>query len=446
MGIITYTWSEWLWQFFACAFFGWVIETAAAALQQKRFVNRGLVNSPLCTIYGVSAVMILLFFQELHGFWLFCAAGVLTTVLEWIAGHSLERMFHEKWWHYSGGWNLDGYISLRTSLLWGLLGVIYMRWGQGLLARVFSLLPRTLGIVLIWILSVLFLLDIFASLAVVSGKSRKIERWAALDYWFTGVSVRLEMWLNGHIERRILRAYPLIRRQREAADVLAEAIEKAKESAKEAAEERCSFYELVWLFVIGSFLGDITETLFCRLKAGVWMSRSSVVWGPFSIVWGFGIAALTALLYRYRDRPDSFLFAMGTVLGGVYEYLCSVLSEIAFGTVFWDYSEIPFNLGGRINLLYCFFWGIATVVWFKLLYPPIARWIWKIPLRPGVWAARALAVFMCCNMAVSGLALMRQQERLIGVEASHIWEELLDDWYDDETLQRIYPGAIRVES
>ena len=51
----------------------------------------------------------------------------------------------------------------------------------------------------------------------------------------------------------------------------------------------------------------MTETLFCRVTAGVWMSRSSVVWGPFSIVWGLAIAAVTALLYRYRKSSDSFL-------------------------------------------------------------------------------------------------------------------------------------------
>ena len=68
------------------------------------------------------------------------------------------------------------------------------------------------------------------------------------------------------------------------------------------------------------------------------------------------------MLYQYRDRSDSFIFIFGTVLGGAYEYICSVVLELVFGTVFWDYSKIPFNLGGRINLLYCFFWGIAAVV------------------------------------------------------------------------------------
>ena len=77
--------------------------------------------------------------------------------------------------------------------------------------------------------------------------------------------------------------------------------------------------------------------------------------GPFSIVWGFAIAAATLLLDKYNGRSDHFLFFFGTFLGGLYEYICSVMTELVFGKVFWDYSQIPFNLGGRINLLYCFF-------------------------------------------------------------------------------------------
>ena len=65
---------------------------------------------------------------------------------------------------------------------------------------------------------------------------------------------------------------------------------------------------------------------------------------------------------QFRDHSDGFVFAFGTLIGGAYEYICSVFTEIVFGKIFWDYRGLPFNLGGRINLLYCFFWGIATVV------------------------------------------------------------------------------------
>ena len=131
----------------------------------------------------------------------------------------------------------------------------------------------------------------------------------------------------------------------------------------------------------GEFLGDVTETIFCLVTSGRLMSRSSVVYGPFSIVWGLGAVFLTMILYQYRNKSDSFIFVFGTVLGGAYEYACSVFTELVFGTVFWDYSKIPFNLGGRINLLYCFFWGIAAVVWMRALYPRLSDWIEKIPKK-----------------------------------------------------------------
>lgn len=111
------------------------------------------------------------------------------------------------------------------------------------------------------------------------------------------------------------------------------------------------------------------------------MSRSSVIYGPFSIVWGLGCAFLTLLLYRYRNKSDGSIFLAGTLLGGAYEYICSVFTEMVFGTIFWDYSGFAFNLGGRINLLYCFFWGIAAVVWLKFIYPKLSGWIEKIPKK-----------------------------------------------------------------
>ena len=107
--------------------------------------------------------------------------------------------------------------------------------------------------------------------------------------------------------------------------------------------------DLLWLFVVGAFLGDLVETVFCRLTAGVWMSRSSLVWGPFSVVWGLALALTTVLLRQNQDKSDRYLFVFGTVMGGVYEYVCSAVTELLFGTVFWDYSKFKFNLGGRIN-------------------------------------------------------------------------------------------------
>ncbi len=429
-----YNTYELIWLFLIYSFLGWMLETILAATEQRRFVNRGLINGPLCTIYGVPIVILTIFGQELPLFWLFLGAMIVATVTEWISGHMIERFYHERWWDYSNvKWNLDGYICLPASLVWGVLGTISMRWGNGLLIRLYGFLPEGIGHLLVWILAGMLVLDVTATIFALSGIGRSTQKWEAVDSWFTSISLRIGQWLYGHVDRRIRRAYPKTVR-----------VEKPQRD-KTVFAAGCCMQKLVWLFFIGCLLGDITETIFCRITAGVWMSRSSLVWGPFSIVWGFAIAAVTDLLYKYKDRSDRFLFLMGTALGGAYEYLCSVLSEMVFGTVFWDYSEIPFNLGGRINLLYCFFWGFAAVAWFKIFYPVISGWIEKLPICAGRILTWVIVVFMCCNMAVSTMALIRSNERSQGIPATQSWQQTMDERFPDERMEKIYPNAIKVE-
>ena len=429
-----YNTYELIWLFLIYSFLGWILETILAATEQRRFVNRGLINGPLCTIYGVAIVILTIFGQELPLFWLFLGAMIVATVTEWISGHMIERFYHERWWDYSNvKWNLDGYICLPASLVWGVLGTISMRWGNGLLIRLYGFLPEGIGHLLVWILSGMLVLDVTATIFALSGIGRSTQKWEAVDSWFTSISLRIGQWLYGHVDRRIHRAYPKTVQ-----------VEKPQRDKTVFAAD-CCMQKLVWLFFIGCLLGDITETIFCRITAGVWMSRSSLVWGPFSIVWGFAIAAVTDLLYKYKDRSDRFLFLMGTALGGAYEYLCSVLSEMVFGTVFWDYSEIPFNLGGRINLLYCFFWGFAAVAWFKIFYPVISGWIEKLPICAGRILTWVIVVFMCCNMAASAMALIRSNERSQGIPATQSWQQTMDERFPDERMEKIYPNAIKVE-
>ena len=429
-----YNTYELIWLFLIYSFLGWMLETILAATEQRRFVNRGLINGPLCTIYGVPIVILTIFGQELPLFWLFLGAMIVATVTEWISGHMIERFYHERWWDYSNvKWNLDGYICLPASLVWGVLGTISMRWGNGLLIRLYGFLPEGIGHLLVWILAGMLVLDVTATIFALSGIGRSTQKWEAVDSWFTSISLRIGQWLYGHVDRRIHRAYPKTVR-----------VEKPQRD-KTVFAAGCCMQKLVWLFFIGCLLGDITETIFCRITAGVWMSRSSLVWGPFSIVWGFAIAAVTDLLYKYKDRSDRFLFLMGPALGGAYEYLCSVLSEMVFGTVFWDYSEIPFNLGGRINLLYCFFWGFAAVAWFKIFYPVISGWIEKLPICAGRILTWVIVVFMCCNMAVSTMALIRSNERSQGIPATQSWQQTMDERFPDERMEKIYPNAIKVE-
>lgn len=434
-----FTYSELLWLFFLYSFLAWILETVVAAIKNKYFANRGLVNLPFCILYGSAAVFISVFGAELDGIWLYIGSVILGTVFEWIAGHLIEKIYHEKWWDYSDmRFNLDGYVCLRMSLIWGALAFFMMKWGNGLFVDLYHLMPGTLGYAVLLILGILLALDILATAMVLSGKNR--ERWVAVDAHFSKLSSRLGKWIFKHVDARIRKAYPTTQKT-----TTAVSLDVASTNTSTVFAAGCGFHKIVWLFMIGAFLGDITETIYCRLTAGVWMSRSSVVWGPFSIVWGLAIAAATLLLHRYRNKSDGFLFTAGTFLGGAYEYVCSVFTEMVFGKVFWDYSSYPLNLGGRINLLYCFFWGIAAVVWMKKLYPKISVLIEKVPMNPGKLITWILVIFMSANMIVSSLALIRSTERANGVPATAAWQQVMDEYYDDATLQRVYPNALATD-
>ena len=174
------------------------------------------------------------------------------------------------------------------------------------------------------------------------------------------------------------------------------------------------------------------------------MSRSSVIYGTFSIVWGFGAVILTVVLQRLAGKEDRYIFLAGSVLGGVYEYVCSAVTELLFGTVFWDYSKFKFNLGGRINLLYCFFWGIAAVLWMRYGYPLVLKLIKKVRSHIRPWMTAALAVFMAVNMLTSALALARYDARTSGEAPNGQLEVFLDEHFDNARMERIYPNAKKV--
>lgn len=425
-----------LWLFFCYSFLGWLGETATAAVKQRRYVDRSLLFGPVCIIYGAAGVLISAVLRELAGNWFFLFLGsvIYATVVEWIAGHALEKLTHTRWWDYSHRkWNLDGYICLSASLLWGLLGVGVVKWLTPLLSGLRHLLPPLVGHILLWVLLAIFLIDCLGTALTLAGAGHKLPAVEEAGNRLAALALRMGTWVLGKTEGRIQKAHP-------------QAEFHAKPREKPAVfAQGCGFYKLFWLFLIGAFLGDIVETLFCRVTMGVWMSRSSVVWGPFSIVWGLAIALATLLLYQYKDRPASFLFVAGTLLGGGYEYLCSVFTEVVFGTVFWDYSHIPFNLGGRVNLLYCFFWGFAAVAWFRLCYPKLSGLIERVPLKLGRVLSWVMVVFMLANVTVSSLALARSDERARGLPADSAWEQYMDEHYPDERMRQIYPAAVRTE-
>lgn len=216
---------------------------------------------------------------------------------------------------------------------------------------------------------------------------------------------------------------------------------KTEEKAQAAVQTRTlNLYRMFWLFLIASFLGDLIEVVFWLFTRGELISRSSLVYGPFSLVWGFGAVLLTLVFYKLDSLENVRIFLLGTALGGVYEYICSWFQEWAFGVCFWDYSHLPLNLNGRINLVFCLFWGVVAVFWVRLVYPALCRLIASIPRRAGRRLAVLMAVFLTFSTLLSASALYRMDQRRAGVPAGSAVDVFLDEAFPDARLQARYPN------
>ena len=124
---------------------GWACESTYCSIPAKRFINRGFLNGPFCPVYGVGALLVIFllrpFTQNLLVLFVF---GVLvTSVLEYITGFLLEKLFHTTWWDYSKRkFNIKGRVCLRNSLLFGVLSVLLLHFINPFVEKLEAWIPE----------------------------------------------------------------------------------------------------------------------------------------------------------------------------------------------------------------------------------------------------------------------------------------------------------------
>lgn len=113
--------------FFFYSFLGWVMETCYCSFLEKKYVARGFLYGPICPIYGVGVLLMLLFFKPLAGnvVLFYVTAVVVMSAWEYLVSWLLEVTTHARYWDYSHfKINLNGRICLPISLAWGVLSYI----------------------------------------------------------------------------------------------------------------------------------------------------------------------------------------------------------------------------------------------------------------------------------------------------------------------------------
>lgn len=160
------------------AFLGWCLEVSYAGIDTGKFINRGFLNGPVCPIYGFACIIVIMFLTPIENnlFVLFLGSVILTSILEFIAGFLLEKIFHEKWWDYSDiPFNIKGYICLKFSLAWGIACTFVIKLIHPMIQGLVHLLPTLVGYILIGIIFALFVADTIATIMSILKLQSKIK-------------------------------------------------------------------------------------------------------------------------------------------------------------------------------------------------------------------------------------------------------------------------------
>ena len=198
-----------------------------------------------------------------------------------------------------------------------------------------------------------------------------------------------------------------------------------------------TYSALFWLFLFGSIAGFLFEGVWCVFRKGYWENHSALVWGPFCIVYGIGAVAVY-LLSGCLKKKWPLQFLAFSLSGGMVEYFTGLFQELVFGSVSWDYSKHWLNIGGRVSLKMALLWGVLGILFAHFIYPYLNRLLNKCRGRISKVACIILTVFMAANLLVSSVAVLRWRERTNDMPPSNKVEEILDQFYDNETMKEIY--------
>ncbi len=411
--------------FLVYSFLGWIFETLVTFLRNKTISNRGFFSLPFCPAYGIIVDFLIILYSRVGTtdyILKYIMALVVSGVGLFLAGAITELLTGHTMWDYRKDSVFSGE---KWPLIFGLIeGLIFMT-AETLIQPWLSLLlhyvPHTVKLIVCAVFCGALALDfIFIEVAL-----RKKRSPGEIDKFLSKTGTEknnLEQFISGIVWRRLTKAYPEL---------------KTEPNAKlpRFAQGVC-FNKLVWVFLIASLVGDLIETCYVRYTGGVWMSRSSLIYGPFSVVWGFGAVLLTLILHPLAKKKDFFIFVGGFFIGGIYEYSCSVLTEVFLHTTFWDYSNMPFNIGGRTNLLYCFFWGLLGLIWLRLCYPPLSDLIEKIPTYIGTILTWVILIAFLIDGLLSAAILIRYSDRQKDATAHNGFETFLDQNYPDSLVEK----------
>lgn len=169
-----------LYFFIIYSFMGWIVESTFKSILFKKVVNSGFLHGPFIPIYGVGAILVITFLSPFSNniILLFILGFVFMTIMEYIVGTFMEKMFNTSWWDYTGNFmNINGKVCLENSIYWGVLSVFLIKILHPEIEKVVLQIPYDIGCLGLIIFVVYFLTDYIITLVGVLNLQERIKNF-----------------------------------------------------------------------------------------------------------------------------------------------------------------------------------------------------------------------------------------------------------------------------
>lgn len=202
-------------------------------------------------------------------------------------------------------------------------------------------------------------------------------------------------------------------------------------------KEEITIHKVIWYILIFSIIGLVIETIYGFITTGIVESRKGLILGPFCPIYGVGAALLIILLNEYKDNKLK-VFVLGAVYGSIFEYICSYIMQVMYGSRFWDYSYTTFQINGRISLTYTVFWGVLSVILIGYIKILLDKLINKIPEK---FLDKLIIIFLTIDVFITilGISVYMDRAKII-YEGGKREDNTLDYIFNDKLMSSTFPN------
>lgn len=179
---------------------------------------------------------------------------------------------------------------------------------------------------------------------------------------------------------------------------------------------------ILFMFFIYCFIGWVWESTYESILNKKLLNRGFLN-GPYIPLYGFGGLFILLFLQQFqtpfKDVMTIKIYFIGAIGATILEYVTSYALEKILKARWWDYSEYPLNINGRICLIATIFWGVVAVVAIDFLNPFLLRFYQGLSHDSVLIFVTAMCTLFILDLAVtinSILDLRNRMQLIISLE------------------------------